>query len=444
MPSSSDIRNTFIKYFTNKGHTYVPSSSIIPENDDSILFVNSGMCQFKDIFLEKKEPEFETVCNYQKCLRLSGKHNDLEVIGVDTYHHTFFEMLGTWSFGKYYKEQTIAYAWDLLVNIYKIDKDRLYVTYFNGDIDLNLLPDIETKLIWEKYLPKSRVLPFNMKDNFWEMSDTGPCGPCTEIHYSYLEGDQGYKVNRDDPNVIEIWNMVFMEYNRINGNTFVPLSTKFVDTGMGFERLVAILQDKTSNYDTDIFSPIMEKICEYSNKLEDKRIESYYLTQDEELKKVYRIIADHIRCLIIALDDGILFGNTSREYVIRKIYRRMSYYTSHVLGVKDMDISLMLYMIIQEPHPEIIKYLKHQNDYFTDILNEESNKFDIVLKKGIKLIDKIIKKNNNFTGEDMGKLYETYGFPPILTKEICNSKGIIINTKDFESYMQKHKKKSTK
>lgn len=444
MPSSTEIRNTFIEYFTNNDHTYVPGSSIIPKDDDSILFVNSGMCQFKNIFLGKEKPKHEAVCNYQKCIRAGGKHNDFESVGNDDYHHTFFEMLGTWSFGKYYKEQTIDYAWDLLVNVYKIDSSRLYVTYFDGDSNLNLPQDEETKTIWKKYLPENKIIPFKMADNFWEMASTGPCGPCTEIHYSYLEGDQSCKVNTNSSDVIEIWNMVFMEYNRTGETTFEQLDTKYVDTGMGLERLVSIVQGKQSNYDTDIFEPIMNAICCTYNNVDGNCLAAYRYVHDDEFIKMYRVIADHIRCIIIAINDGVVFENTGRGYIIRKIYRRMTYYTSHFLKLNGLNEFIVSQIVKKNIDAGISIYINKTDTYIIIHMLMEFRLFKNVLRKGVKMINKIIKQTNNFTGENMGKIYTTYGFPPILTKDICQSNGIKVNIDEFDEYMKNHTKLSKK
>lgn len=437
MLSSKEIRETFINYFKDNEHKYVKSSSLIPKDDDSILFVNSGMCQFKKIFLGEKKSKYSKVCNTQKCLRVGGKHNDFEDIGTDTYHHTFFEMLGNWSFNNSYgKREAIELAWTLLTKVYKLNKDRIYVTFFNGDPEYGLLPDLETRSIWREYLPADRVLPFGMKDNFWEMAETGPCGPSTEIHYSYLDEYCPHKVNKDDNDVIEIWNIVFTEFNRVSKLEFYPLENKFVDTGMGFERIVSVLQGKRSNYDTDIFQPIINKIYE----LTSDDIELYEETKNEQLLKGYRIVADHLRCLIVCISDGVKFSNNGRDYILRKVYRRAQYYCNYLFGNEFLLQQLLETEIVQK---ELCDYFDiYDTKKIFDQLEEERLKFNKTLKSGVKQINKIVKRTNTFTGDDMGKLYETFGFPPILTSEICKERGIEINMEEFEKHMKEHSLRS--
>ena len=388
--TTDNIRNIFIKYFTNKDHQFVPSSSVIPNNDPSLLFVNAGMNQFKDIILGEKEITYKRAVNSQKCIRAGGKHNDLDDIGKDVYHHTFFEMLGSWSFGDYWKEEIIGYAYDLLINVYGLDKNKIYVTYFSGTELLE--EDIETKILWSKYISTDRILPFGMKENFWEMGNTGPCGPCTEIHYDRSGVDRDAKdlVNKDDPNVIEIWNLVFMQYNRISDSELLPLKTRHVDTGMGLERLVSILQNKKSNYDTDAFVPIISEI----NKIAQLNgIREYSgLVGEIDVGKIdttYRIIADHIRTSTISIGDGLLPGHKANGHVLKKIIRNAI--KEGIIGLNLLDkntykFELFLYKLV----PITCDTLKSHYIYLKDdelikhimaIILEEENNYLEVLKR---------------------------------------------------------------
>jgi alanyl-tRNA synthetase len=407
--TSKQIKQQFYDYYDSKGHTYIESGSTVPPtNDESLLFTNAGMNQFKNIFLGKETVTNARAYNSQRCIRAGGKHNDIDEIGDNT-HHTYFQMLGNWSFNDYYKEDAIKYAFELLTDIYKIDKNRLYVTYFGGNETLNLPEDTETKNIWKKYLPDSRILPFDMKDNFWEMAETGPCGPCTEIHYDYeYKQDESKEVpelvNNDniDANtanrVVEIWNLVFIQYNRTNETTFEKLDKHYVDTGMGFERLVCLLQNKQSNYDTDVFKPLLDNISEITE------IESYYKTTDQKLRKSYRIIADHYRTIQIGLVDGIEFGNKGRDYVLRKIFRRCYFHCKFVfdrpkLLEELLEIDNSNGTAFLETEQEIYKKRNKEDVLLT--LEAERLQFDSILQKGMRLIKKVLKKNKTFTGFDI-------------------------------------------
>ena len=356
------VRSTFVEYFQQRhGHIFAPSSSTIPFEDPTLLFANAGMNQFKPIFLSTVDPNSERATwkravNTQKCIRAGGKHNDLDDVGKDTYHHTFFEMLGNWSFGDYFKAEATAWAWDLLTNVYKLDRERLYVTYFGGDERTGLAPDSETRDLWLSLgLPEDRVLPFGMKDNFWEMGETGPCGPCSEIHFDRVGSRSGGRdpaalVNQDDPNVLEIWNLVFIQYNREDDGSLRPLPAKHVDTGMGLERLVSVLQNTYSNYDTDVFLPLFDAIRDYVTADGKQALPPYQRTvldapSDEAAERInvaYRVLADHARTLTVALSDGGVPHIDGRGYVLRRILRRAVRYASEVLHARPGLLSHLL------------------------------------------------------------------------------------------------------
>lgn len=331
MMSSAEIRDQFLDFFKSKGHLIVPSAPIVVKNDPTLLFTNAGMNQFKDYFLGNRNPESPRIADTQKCLRVSGKHNDLEEVGVDTYHHTMFEMLGNWSFGDYFKPEAIAWSWELLTEVYKLDKDRLYVTIFEGDANENLPKDEEALNEWKKVIAEDRIILGNKKDNFWEMGDTGPCGPCTEIHVDCRSDEQRNLVdgktlvNNDHPQVIEIWNNVFIQFNRLKDGRLEPLPAKHVDTGMGFERLVRVIQNKTSNYDTDVFTGTIATVENITRKKYDY--------SDSKQAIAFRVLADHIRAIAFTIADGQLPSNTGAGYVIRRILRRaVRYYYSYLLS----------------------------------------------------------------------------------------------------------------
>ena len=334
--TASEIRQAFFDFFKSKGHVIVPSAPIVIKNDPTLMFTNAGMNQFKSIFLGEEGAKYPRVADTQRCLRVSGKHNDLEEVGIDTYHHTMFEMLGNWSFGDYFKKEAIAWSWELLTEVYKLDKDRLYVTYFEGDEKEGLEKDLETYNLWKQYVDEDHILPGNKKDNFWEMGESGPCGPCSEIHYDNREEAERLKVkgetlvNADHDQVIEIWNDVFMQFNRLKDGSLQPLPAKHVDTGMGFERLVRSLQGKKSNYDTDVFQPLIQFIAEKSGKKYNSDAKPGDADWNEAV--AMRVLADHVRAISFAISDGQLPSNNKAGYVIRRILRRAGRYSSQYLG----------------------------------------------------------------------------------------------------------------
>jgi len=437
MPSSADIRRQFIDYFVEKHeHKFVPSSPVMPHADPTLLFANAGMNQFKPYFLGTEKPDATRVANTQKCIRAGGKHNDLDDVGKDTYHHTFFEMLGNWSFGDYFKAEAIEWAWDLLVNVWGLDPARLHATYFEGDAAEGLEPDDEAKKLWAKYLPDERIHPGNKKDNFWEMGDTGPCGPCSEVHYdgtADLTG--GDKVNADDSQVIEIWNLVFIQFNRQQDGKLVSLPSKHVDTGMGFERITRILQGKDSNYDTDVFMPLFDAIADvtgarkYSGKL------------DDAVDTAYRVIADHIRTLTFALSDGAHCGNDGREYVLRRILRRAVRYGKQTLGVNEPFFHKLVPAVVKmmgEACPELNK----NPDALADELREEEESFRRTLDRGIELFDKAAKSADGKTisGDDAFELMATYGFPLDLTQLMAQERGMAVDVERYEQCLAEHRR----
>ncbi|MGB9561833.1 MAG: alanine--tRNA ligase, partial [bacterium] len=403
---SKQIRETFINYFASKGHTIVPGWPVVPKGDPTLLFTNAGMNQFKDLLLGKEIRSYKRAANYQKCLRISGKHNDLEQVGKDDYHHTFFEMLGNWSFGDYFKKEAIEFAWELLTEVYKIDKKRLWATVYKDD------DESENYWITRIGLPRERVLRFDEKYNFWEMGDVGPCGPCTEIHYDYGEefgcGEPNCRPNCGCGRFVEVWNIVFMEYFRDENGTLHPLPQKNVDTGMGFERLTSIIQAKTSNYQTDLFQPIIKKLEQLSGK--------WFL--DEKNKIPMRVIADHIRAISFAIADGVIPGNEGRGYVIRRILRRASRYG------RELDFHTpFLYKLVEplvgimgDAYPELEKH----RDEIEKIIASEEERFIQTLDRGIELfedyVESLLKEGKKILpGKLVFKLYDTYGFPVDLT-----------------------------
>ncbi|MEO6455420.1 MAG: alanine--tRNA ligase [Ginsengibacter sp.] len=518
MLSSAEIRQQFLDFFKAKNHTIVPSSPIVIKDDPTLLFTNAGMNQFKDYFLGNKIPPYTRVADTQKCLRVSGKHNDLEEVGVDTYHHTMFEMLGNWSFGDYFKKEAIAWSWKLLTEVYKINKDQLYVTVFEGDEKESLPKDEESISFWKVCLSDSgfgeaeiedRIIMGNKKDNFWEMGDTGPCGPCTEIHVDTRPEEERRKVegktlvNKDDPQVIEIWNNVFIQYNRKKDGSLEPLPAKHVDTGMGFERLVRVIQKKESNYDTDVFTATIAEIEELSNKK--------YTNTDSKGDIAFRVIADHIRAIAFPIADGQLPSNTGAGYVIRRVLRRAVRYYFSYLNVKQPLLHKLI-PLLSEQFKNVFPELEKQKDFVAKVINEEEQNFLRTLEKGLNILktlarsrislfnkdlitntfnshdSKLINQFKQFLGEDYGtipinknvkardfilkiykdekylrnldhyafgakhhltlhgwqifELYDTFGFPLDLIKLAAADYGIIIDDERFDTYMQEQKKRS--
>ena len=488
MMTSAEIRKKFLDFFVSKGHTIVPSAPIVIKNDPTLKFTNAGMNQFKDYFLGNKKPPYSRVADTQKCLRVSGKHNDLEEVGVDTYHHTMFEMLGNWSFGDpldpaagYFKKEAIAWSWELLTAVYGISKDRLYVTVFEGDKESGLGPDTEAHDEWKKWIEPSRILMGSKKDNFWEMGDTGPCGPCTEIHVDCRTDDERKQqdgatlVNNDHPQVIEIWNNVFMQFNRLKDGTLQPLPARHVDTGMGFERLVRVLQGKHSNYDTDIFTgtiAAIEKIVKmkyhatnYSVGIpmgKDSARDALVLKQDV----AFRVLADHLRAISFTIADGQLPSNTEAGYVIRRILRRAVRYYYSYLNYKQ-PLLFQLVPVLADQFSAVFPELKHQADFVAKVVKEEEEAFLRTLEKGLKKIDEIItairstKKGSPLNPKDAGpntgtqpnekpvipgdamfELHDTYGFPPDLTRLIAAENGVAVDSDGFEVELKRQKDRS--
>ncbi|SBT36815.1 alanine--tRNA ligase, putative [Plasmodium ovale wallikeri] len=453
--TSEQVRSNFIDFFKEKNHTVVESASVIPYNDNTLLFTNAGMNQFKKIFLGNVDKNSELgklkrAVDTQKCIRAGGKHNDLDDVGKDVYHHTFFEMLGNWSFGNYFKEESIDYAWDLLTNVYKLNANRLYVTYFGGDKNIPSCPeDLETKKIWSKYLDEKRILPFGMKENFWEMAETGPCGPCSEIHYDRIGNrDASHLVNKDDPSVLEIWNIVFMQYNKDENKNMNKLPFPCIDTGMGLERITSILQNVDSNYDTDLFIPIFKQIKEMFNYIPDYEGK----INEEDINKVdyaYRVISDHIRCVTIAISDGCLPGNEGRNYVIRRIIRRAVRVGKQVFNIKTNV--LWFYRLVDSVCKVLGNCFKdlHNEDKVNHIKNtikQEEMIFNRTLEKGVDKFHKLVKKgekNTNmqggtFSGKDAFDLYTSYGFPIDLIEIMCEEKNVKLNMNEFNDLFKKH------
>jgi len=437
---SGSIRRKFLEFFEKKGHQIVPSAPLVLKNDPTLLFTNSGMVQFKDYFLGNATPKSNRIADTQKCLRVSGKHNDLEEVGIDTYHHTMFEMLGNWSFGDYFKKEAIAWAWELLTEEYKLPKDRLYVTIFGGDKGDNLPVDEEAKALWKSFIDESRILHGNKKDNFWEMGESGPCGPCSEIHVDLRSEEEVKKtpgkdlVNNDHPQVVEIWNLVFMEFNRKADGSLEKLPAQHVDTGMGFERLCMAIQGKTSNYDTDVFTPLINFIGEAA-KVKYKA--------DEKTDIAMRVIADHVRAVSFAICDGQLPSNTGAGYVIRRILRRAVRYGFTFLNFKEPFI-YKLVPVLASQLKDVFTELKAQEDYVSKVIFEEEASFLRTLEKGLKRIDFIIneKKDKVISGDQVFELYDTFGFPVDLTSLIARERGLSIDEAGFEAEMKKQKARS--
>ncbi len=439
--TSQDIRKQFLSFFEAKKHAIVPSAPIVIKNDPTLMFTNAGMNQFKEYFLGQKAVQHNRISDTQKCLRVSGKHNDLEEVGIDTYHHTMFEMLGNWSFGDYFKKEAIQWAWELLTEVYKIDKDKLYVSVFEGSKDAdNLALDQEALDLWKSIVPEDKIIFGNKKDNFWEMGAQGPCGPCSEIHVDIRSEEERAKVpgrdlvNEDHPEVIEVWNLVFMEFNRKADGSLENLPSKHVDTGMGFERLCMVLQDVKSNYDTDVFTPLIEQI--------QKTTESEY-GKDWDTDVAIRVIADHLRAVAFAIADGQLPSNNGAGYVIRRILRRAIRYAYTFLNQKEAFIYALVSTLdkqMGEQFPE----LRNQKDLISKVIQEEEQSFLRTLGQGLSRLDSIVSslKNNRVDGEKAFELYDTFGFPLDLTSLILREKNIELDEDGFKAEMEKQKSRS--
>ena len=434
---SNEVRNLFFDYFKSKDHTYVPGTSVIPQNDPSLLFVNSGMNQFKSRLLGQTESEITRVYNDQKCVRAGGKHNDLDDVGKDTYHHTFFMMLGQWSFGDYGKKEAISYGWDLLTQHYHLSPDRLYVTYFEGTDQLE--PDHETRKLWSQYLPESHIVPGSFKDNFWEMGSSGPCGPCTEIHYDRIGGREvPMLVNKDDPNVLEVWNIVFMQHNRDEGGVLTKLDKLNVDTGMGFERLVSILQDKSSNYDTDIFKPFLDQIETLSGLKYTGKVD-----KGDFKDMSFRVIADHLRTLMVCLLDGVTFGNNGRESVLRRIYRRNYLYGTTHLGLPNNFTTLLMQKLLPYVRSVYSPQSKLSDEEVVKIIEQEDQHMRKSLGRGFRkcsqTLEKLVKDGQTtLSGSDTFKLYATHGFPLELIEIYCQKYNVTLDRNGYDQCVQDH------
>ncbi|MDH7913256.1 alanine--tRNA ligase [Winogradskyella sp. SYSU M77433] len=439
---SQEIRSKFLNFFKEKQHLIVPSAPMVVKNDPTLMFVNSGMAPFKEYFLGNAEPKKNRIADSQKCLRVSGKHNDLEEVGYDTYHHTLFEMLGNWSFGDYFKKEAIAWAWELLTEVYGIDKDILYVTVFEGSDEDKLDMDTEAYDIWKQYISEDRILKGNKKDNFWEMGDQGPCGPCSEIHVDIRSAEEKAKVdgktlvNMDHPQVVEIWNLVFMQYNRKADKSLEILPNKHIDTGMGFERLCMVLQGVQSNYDTDVFTPIIREIETISDKDYGK---------DEKVDVAIRVIADHVRAVAFSIADGQLPSNTGAGYVIRRILRRAIRYGFTFLDKKEPFI-YRLVDILSKKMGEAFPEMKAQKQLIENVIKEEEASFLRTLEQGLVLLNRIVEetKGDTVSGEKAFELYDTYGFPIDLTALILSENKMKLDEEGFKTHLEKQKDRSRK
>lgn len=443
---SQDIRKQFLDFFQSKGHLIVPSAPIVLKDDPTLMFNNSGMAQFKEFFLGNGTPKSPRIADTQKCLRVSGKHNDLEEVGIDTYHHTMFEMLGNWSFGDYFKKEAIHWAWELLTEVYKIDKDILYVTVFEGSKEENVPFDEEAYDIWKTLISEDRILLGNKKDNFWEMGDQGPCGPCSEIHVDIRSTEEKAKtpgkdlVNADHPHVVEIWNNVFMEFNRKADGSLEKLPAQHVDTGMGFERLCMVLQGVQSNYDTDVFTPLIQKIESITGKKYTMKASD---DAEEKLNIAIRVIADHVRAVAFAIADGQLPSNTGAGYVIRRILRRAIRYGFTFLNTKEAFIYKLVETLAEQmgsSFPEIVS----QKNLVMNVIKEEENSFLRTLDQGLQLLENVVAATdgNEVSGNKAFELYDTFGFPKDLTALILKEKGMAYNEEDFDKAMFEQKTRS--
>ena len=434
---SSDVRQSFLDFFGERGHEIVPSSPIVLRDDPTLLFVNAGMNQFKDVFLGTGRRGYTRAADTQKCIRAGGKHNDLEDVGRDTYHHTFFEMLGNWSFGDYFKREAIEWAWQLLAEVWGLDVRRLHVTYFEGDPGAGLDADIEARDLWLRFLPADRVHPGSSGDNFWEMADTGPCGPCSEVHYDATpDFSGGGRVNADDPLVIEFWNLVFIQFNREDDGGLSPLPARHVDTGMGFERIVRILQDRSSNYDTDIFTPLFDAIREVTGA------PAYGCELHDPADVAYRVVADHIRTLAFAIADGVLPSNEGRGYVLRRVLRRASRFARR-LGTHEP----MLWRLVEglsASMGQVFPELRSHREGIERVIRAEEENFGQTLDRGIELFEQVAGRiagrgDTAFPGEEAFRLYDTFGFPVDLTALMARERGLAIDLDRFETLMEEQR-----
>jgi alanyl-tRNA synthetase len=466
--TATEIRQAFLDFFASKGHIIVPSAPIVVKNDPTLMFTNAGMNQFKSIFLGEEAAKFPRVADTQRCLRVSGKHNDLEEVGIDTYHHTMFEMLGNWSFGDYFKKEAIAWSWELLTEVYKLPKDRLYVTYFEGDEKEGLEKDTETYNLWKQYVDESHILPGNKKDNFWEMGESGPCGPCSEIHYDSREEGERLKVkgqslvNADHDQVIEIWNNVFMQFNRLKDGSLQPLPAKHVDTGLGFERLVRVLQGETSNYDTDVFQPLIQFIANKSGKTYKSEAKPGEDGWNDAV--AMRVMADHIRAISFAIADGQLPSNNKAGYVIRRILRRAVRYSYQYLGFKEPFLN-QLVPLLADQFKGVFHELYNQKDFVQKVILEEEVSFLRTLEKGLvkfydyvgketrqnEMVGNLIRRNTGsfnslnekiIPGNEIFELSDTYGFPTDLTELLAREIGWSVDMEGFNAALQAQKTRS--
>ncbi|KAI9836532.1 MAG: Alanine--tRNA ligase [Sclerophora amabilis] len=446
------VRQTFLEFFSKNGHTFVPSSSVVPLSDPTLLFANAGMNQYKSIFLGTVDPQsdfaqLKRAVNSQKCIRAGGKHNDLDDVGKDSYHHTFFEMLGNWSFGDYFKKDAIRFSWDLLIKEYGLDPDRLYVTYFEGNENGGLEPDLEAKELWKSVgVADDHILPGNMKDNFWEMGDQGPCGPCSEVHYDRIGGrNAAHLVNQDDPNVLEIWNNVFIQYNRESDKSLRPLPNKHVDTGLGYERLVSVLQNKSSNYDTDVFTPLFTRIQEITHA---RPYKGKFSAEDPDgIDTAYRVVADHVRLLTFAISDGGVPNNEGRGYVVRRVLRRGARYARKYFNVEIGNFFSRIVPTVVEQMGDMFPEIRRKESDVKEILDEEEESFSRTLDRGEKMFEHYAQNSKlhdskKLDGADVWRLYDTFGFPVDLTRLMAEERGLDIDDKEFENAQAKAKEAS--
>lgn len=466
---AQQVRDTFLNFFKNKGHTFgnypssqidshtltllVPSSSVIPHNDPSLLFTNAGMNQYKSIFLGTVDPhsdfaQLKCATNSQKCIRAGGKHNDLDDVGKDSYHHNFFEMLGNWSFAHYFKKEAIENSWELLTKVYGLDPDRLYVTYFEGDAASGVGPYDEAVALWRAVgVPSDHIVPGDMKDNFWEMGDQGPCGPCIELHYDRIGGGRNasHLVNKDDPQVIEIWNVVFIQFNREEDRSLTPLPNKHIDTGLGFEPLVSILQNKPSNYDTDVFSPLFEKIQEVTGARPYRG--KFGVEDTDGVDTAYRVVADHVRTCTIAISDGVVPDSIGRAYVVRRILRRGVRYARKYFNAEIGSFFAKIVPTVIDQLGDIFPEIRRKEHDVKDILNEEEQAFAITLDRGEAMLNKYARDCHSrgmkhLPGADVWRLQDTYGFPVDLTKLIAEEQGLNIHESEVSIAREKAREAS--